>query len=68
MSLKYADIEISLHALQGASNVARLIWQRRKQLRRRGEQLYLLLENKKYVLIVPEQKRASLIMTTHCSS
>jgi hypothetical protein len=53
--------------LQGASNVARLIWQRRKQLRRRGEQLYLLLENKKYVLIVPEQKRASLIMTTHCS-
>jgi transposase InsO family protein len=51
--------------LQGSSENTKRIWERRQQLRIRGGILYLAESNNRYLLLVPQHKRSSLIAITH---
>ena len=42
-----------------------ILWKRRKELRLRGGQLFILLNDSQYRLIVPKESRTSLIKTAH---
>jgi len=51
--------------LEGQPEATRCLWNKRKQLRIRGDLLYLQLDGSTYVLIVPRSKRIHLIRLTH---
>ena len=68
-AMKEGKIQESLpDTLQLASKSAKSLWERRKNLRIRGDCLYLLTSSNNYAWVVPKSERKRLICSAHKGS